>query len=185
MLPAAEPQRRLAGAGEATKGTPLAQLRPWLAQGSSGPRRAPQAPSVTPVTAVRACPGGCCPTGQPHSQSLWPPWSTYLLSGQGAPTGLSQGPKPDLMARLSGLGLSASLPYPIRLPSRAQRKRAQGEGRSGKREREGRKQAQLEPSRNHASGQGHSLESTYGEEAQGGQVLPPSWVRVSLSIPCP
>lgn len=44
--------------------------------------------------------------------------------------------------------------------------------------REGRKSAQLEP-----SGHGHGCKSVQKEEAQGGLVLPLSWVWVSLRHP--
>lgn len=53
-----------------------AELGPWSAQASSGPRRAPQAPPVTLVTAVSVfAPQCCCLLREPHgtaSESTWP-----------------------------------------------------------------------------------------------------------------
>lgn len=172
---AAEPQKRLAGARvRLLAGAPRAELGAWSAQASSGPRRAPWEPPVTstPVTAVRlSALGRLLLPGQLHSHSLQSPGSTCPLS-PGAPT------------LRSWLDCGVCFPpSPINLPSRSPSEK--GPKRSEKRE----ERMKTCPGGTFQAGHGHGwlkgCKSAQADEAQGGLVLLPSWVCISLSLPHP
>lgn len=92
------------GQGKAIQGHARAELGPWSAHVSSGPRRAPQEPA-TPwwqlsglSASGRPLPAWLAPESQPvtsreHLSSLW----------EGAPTRLSQSPDPKAVPGSWGL----------------------------------------------------------------------------------